>query len=203
MSTKKVRKYGKVKCKSRHLAFLIFFQKYREEKRMDVLKITMSVALRKMIQVTPAGIVLSHTLDLLDELMKEKELEHLRDGFTGLRDGLLEVRGVLVQHEERLDYLEKHSSEISYEFSASMDNADMDKFVEKLSAYNIPLEGLDFYNDMDGISIHLSEDNPLSEYEIGLVAKKLDELLKEIGSDISITSAYRIDENVENVKVQI
>jgi hypothetical protein len=174
-----------------------------EDKEMDVLKVTMVAALRKMIKVVPAGIVLSNTLDILEELIKEKELERLRDSLTNLRDGLLEVRGVLVQHEERLDYLEKHSSEISYEFSAGMDNADMDKFVEKLSAYNIPLEGLDFYNDMDGISIHLPEDNPLSEYEISLVAKKLDELLKEIGSDISITSAYRIDESMENVKVQI
>lgn len=170
---------------------------------MDVLKVTMAVALRKMIQVVPAGIVLSNTLDILEELIKEKELEHIRNGLANLRDGLLEVRGVLVQHEERLEYLEKHSSEISYEFSASIDNADMDKFVEKLSEYDIPLEGLDFYDDMDGMSIHLPEDNPLSEYEISLVAKKLDELLKEIGSDISITSAYRIDENMENVEVQI
>ena len=36
--------------------------------------------------------------------------------------------------------------------SFSAEQPDMDKFVEKLSAYNIPLEGLDFYNDMDGIS---------------------------------------------------
>lgn len=169
---------------------------------MDVLKVTMTVALRKMIQVVPAGIVLSKTLDILEELIKEKELEHIRNGLISLRDGLLEVRGVLVQHEERLDYLEKHSSEISYEFSASMNNADMDKFVEKLSAYDIPLEGLDFYDNMDGMSIHLPEDNLLSEYEIGLVAKKLDELLKEIGSDIFISSAYRMDEHMENVKIK-
>ena len=71
---------------------------------MDVLKVTMVAALRKMIKVVPAGIVLSNTLDILEELIKEKELERLRDSLTNLRDGLLEVRGVLVQHEERLDY---------------------------------------------------------------------------------------------------
>ncbi|MEY8396763.1 hypothetical protein AALB64_18470, partial [Lachnospiraceae bacterium 45-P1] len=45
---------------------------------MDVLKITMVAALRKMIKVVPAGIVLSNTLDILEELIKEKELERLR-----------------------------------------------------------------------------------------------------------------------------
>lgn len=52
--------------------FLIFFQKYMEDKEMDVLKVTMVAALRKMIKVVPAGIVLSNTLDILEELIKEK-----------------------------------------------------------------------------------------------------------------------------------
>ena len=43
-----------------------------EDKEMDVLKVTMVAALRKMIKVVPAGIVLSNTLDILEELIKEK-----------------------------------------------------------------------------------------------------------------------------------
>ena len=170
---------------------------------MDVLKVTMAVALRKMIQVVPAGIAFSNVLDILEGLINEKELEDLKEGLVNLKDGLLEAKNVLVQHEERLDYLEKHSSEISYGFSAEMDKEDVDQFVEKLGEYDIPLEGLDFDDDMDGISIHLPENDTLSEYEIGLVAKKLNELLKEIGSDISIINAHRIDENMENVEVRI
>ncbi len=125
-----------------------------------------------------------------------------------LKKGLEGIEEALKQYDEKLSYyLEEYSYEISYEisyeFNRGLEDSEIDAFVKELGDNDIPLESGDFWEDMDGISLHLGEGKGLTEYEISKVGKKLDEILKGIDPELSVERAGRIDSNNKDVEVQL
>ena len=162
-----------------------------------LVKKTLEMALREFAGIIPVGAAFNAVWEAVDEVKSEEDMNRVKKGLS-------QIEEVIRQYDDKLSYyLEEYSDEISYKFSRGLEDSEIDAFVKELGDNDIPLESGDFWEERDGISLHLGEGKGLTEYEISKAGKRLDEILKRIDPDLSVEKAGRTDSNNKDVEVRL
>ncbi len=137
--------------------------------------------LKGVLGLYPLGSLPTAILDAIDEInakAKDEEDEKARN----------KLLTMLLQLVDRIAYIEENSDDfsdsISLTFNRSIVGEQYDKFSELLCENEIQLSEAEMYPDFDGIDIYL--DGEISGYEKMKTKEKMNQLLKEIDSDLEV-----------------